>query len=144
MSQYSDHLEVEITPSQWTNFGWFIVGAGLFMFVIPPIVAIGKYLEVLFWKYQFRERTIIERKGIFSVTRTELHYYRVKSIVIEEPFWMRFFNLGNITIISSDPYQSVLRLWAVPQPLELKEAIRERVHFMRKKENVREFDTFKL
>ena len=57
---------------------------------------------------------------------------------------MRFFNLGNITIISSDPYQSVLRLWAVPQPLELKEAIRERVHFMRKKENVREFDNFHL
>lgn len=144
MSHYSDNLEVEITPSQWTNFAWFIAGAGLFIFVVPPIIAIGKYLEVLFWKYQFREQTIIERKGIFSVTRTELHYYRVKSIVIEEPFWMRFFNLGNITIISSDPYQSVLRLWAVPQPLELKEAIRERVHFMRKKENVREFDNFHL
>ncbi len=133
MSHYSDNLEVEITPSQWTNFAWFIAGAGLFMFVVPPIVAFGKYLEVLFWKYQFRERTIIERKGIFSVTRTEVHYYRIKSIVIEEPFWMRFFNLGNITIISSDPYQNVLRLWAVPQPIVLKEAIRERVHYMRKK-----------
>ncbi len=144
MSHYSDHLEVEITPSQWTNFAWFLAGAGLIMLVVPPIIAIGKYLEVFFWKYQFRERTIIERKGIFSVTRTEVHYYRVKSIVIEEPFWMRFFNLGNITIISSDPYQSVLRLWAVPQPLELKEAIRERVHHMRKIENLREFDNFHL
>jgi membrane protein YdbS with pleckstrin-like domain len=144
MSHYSDHLEVEITPSQWTNFAWFIAGAGLIMFVVPPIFAFGKYLEVLFWKYQFRERTIIERKGIFSVTRTEVHYYRIKSIVIEEPFWMRFFNLGNITIISSDPYQNVLRLWAVPQPLVLKEAIRERVHHMRKKENIREFDNFHL
>lgn len=144
MSHYSDHLEVEITPSQWTNFIWFLLGLSLIMFVVPPIIAIGKYLEVFFWKYQFRERTIIERKGIFSVTRTEVHYYRVKSIVIEEPFWMRFFNLGNITIISSDSYQSVIRLWAVPQPLELKEAIRERVHHMRIKENVREFDNFHL
>lgn len=144
MENYSDNIEVEIQPSQWTNCAWFIAGAGLCVFVIPTLIAIGKFLEVCFWSYQFRERTIIERKGIFSVTRTEVHYYRIKSIVIEEPFWMRLFNLGNITIISSDPYQNILRLWAVPQPVELKEAIRERVHYMRKKENVREFDNFHL
>ena len=144
MEKYSDELEMKTNPSQWINFLWFVSGIGLIAFILPTLLAIYKYFDIYFWTYQFRERTIIESRGVFSVTRTEVHYYRIKSIKIDEPFLMRLFNLGNITIVSSDPLQGELRLVAVYNPVALKEAIRERVHYMRKKENVREFDKFDL
>jgi membrane protein YdbS with pleckstrin-like domain len=40
-----------------------------------------KYFEIETWKYNFLERTIEERKGVFSVTQEEVQYYRIKSIM---------------------------------------------------------------
>lgn len=144
MEKYSDELEMKTNPSQWINFLWFVFGIGLITLIVPALLAIYKFFDVYLWTYQFRERTIIEQRGVFSVSRTEVHYYRIKSIKIDEPFLMRLFSLGNITIVSSDPLQRELRLIAVHKPVVLKEAIRERVHYMRKKENVREFDKYDL
>jgi len=141
---YSDKLIKTISPSQIINVGWIVLGILLMKTIIGPIVALIKILEVYYWRYEFRERTIIERKGILSVTRKEVHYYRIKSIKIDEPLWMRIFDLAKISIITSDPYQPEIILYAVPDGINLREEIRSNTDQWRKTEGVKEFDLHNL
>ncbi len=141
---YSDNLIKTLSPSQLVNFFWVVLGISLLPTVIVPLVAIVKILDVYFWRYEFRERTIIERKGILSVTRKEVHFYRIKSIRIDEPLWMRIFGLANVSIITSDPYHPELVLYAVPNGINLREYIRVTTDQWRKIEGVKEFDLYNL
>lgn len=139
---YSDRHLQTISPSQWTNLLWIIIGIALIQFYLFPFLAIIKILEVYFWRYEFYERTLVERKGILSVTRREVHYYRIKSIKVDEPFWMRIFGLANVSVITSDPYHPELVLYAVPKGLELRQTLRAYTHQRRNEEGVREFDAY--
>ena len=111
---YSDNNYKTVSPSQWINLGYIFFGIVGIYYVLPTLLAIAKILSVYYWRYEFNERTLVERKGILSVTRRELHYYRIKSISVDEPFFLRIFGLANIHIKSSDPYQPELTLIAVP------------------------------
>ena len=141
---YSDNLRRTLSPSQWTNILFIIAGIVLIQTIIIPLLAIVKIIEVYFWRYEFRERTIIERKGILSVTRREVHFYRIKSIKVDEPLWMRFFGLANVSIITSDPYKPELILYAIHNGTSLREYIRLNTDQWRKIEGVKEFDLYDL
>jgi len=141
---YSDKLIKTISPSQIINVGWIVLGILLMKTIIGPVVALIKILDVYFWRYEFRERTIIERRGILSVTRREVHYYRIKSIKIDEPLWMRIFDLAKVSIITSDPYKPEIVLYAVPDGIDLREELRTTTDQWRKIEGVKEFDLHNL
>jgi membrane protein YdbS with pleckstrin-like domain len=123
---------------------WFLAGLALFFLWIPPLIAIYKYLEVYYWRYEFYERTMVERKGVFSVTRNETSYYRIKSILIEEPLWMRIFGLSNVIIKTSDEFNNIVTLYAVPNGPELRNILREAVDERRTEQGVKEFDLHSL
>ena len=141
---YSDNLISTKSPSQWVNYMWFLAGLALFFLWIPPLIAIYKYLEVYYWRYEFYERTMVERKGVFSVTRNETSYYRIKSILIEEPLWMRIFGLSNVIIKTSDEFNNIVTLYAVPNGPELRNILREAVDERRTEQGVKEFDLHSL
>jgi membrane protein YdbS with pleckstrin-like domain len=141
---YSDNLVKTLSPSQWVNLGWILLGIVLVQTVLAPLLAIVKILDVYFWRYEFRERTIIERRGILSVTRQEVHYYRIKSIKVDEPLWMRIIGLANVSIITSDPYKPEIVLYAIPNGTSLREYIRLNTDQWRKIEGVKEFDMYNL
>jgi len=141
---YSDKIKKVVSPSQWTNLIWIILGVILIQTVIFPILALVKILEIYCWRYEFRQKTIIERKGILSVTRREVHFYRIKSIKIDEPLWMRIFGLANVTIKTSDPYLPELLLYAVPKGIKIREKIRSKTHEERRSEGIKEFDMYNL
>jgi membrane protein YdbS with pleckstrin-like domain len=143
---YSDSFIRVARPSQWTNAPWILVVIAGFYVDFPylALVAVAKFLDTYFWRYEFHERTLVERKGIFSVTRREIHYYRVKGIKVDEPLWMRFFGLANVTILSSDPYLPELVLYAVQNGVGIRNELRGRAHQLRKEEGVREVDVYDL
>jgi len=144
---YSDKNLKVISPSQWTNAVWFILGVMDVLFIhmwIIAILAVVKFLYVYYWRYEINERTIVERKGILDVTRNEIHYFRIKSIRVEEPLWMRLFNLSNVFVKTSDPYLPELKLYAVPSGTLVREELRSMTHSRRREENVREFDMYNL
>jgi membrane protein YdbS with pleckstrin-like domain len=143
-SSYSDQRLWVVKPSQLINFFWILLGIFLIQTGVFPLLAIVKVLDVYFWRYEFGERTLIERRGILSVTRTEFHYYRIKSIKVEEPLWMRVFDLANVRVMTSDPYQKEVLLYAVPKGVALREALRKLTHNRRKEEGIREFDLYEL
>jgi uncharacterized membrane protein YdbT with pleckstrin-like domain len=141
---YSDKTLRVLTPSQWVNLPFFIAGVVGIQTVILPILAIVKYIEYKCWRYEFGERTIVQKKGILSVTITEINFYRIKSIKIDEPFWMRLLGLSNVTILTSDPYQKELLLYAVPNGIEIRSLLRSTTHKRRREEGVKEFDMYSL
>lgn len=141
---YSDNLVRTVSPSQWINLIYIILGIILIKTIAVPFLAIVKILDVYYWRYEFRERTIIERRGILSVTRREVHYYRIKSIKVDEPLWMRIFGLSKVSIITSDQYHPELVLYAVSDGHYLRDLIRSNTHEWRKNEGVKEFDLYNL
>jgi uncharacterized membrane protein YdbT with pleckstrin-like domain len=137
-----------IKPSHFMNIAWYLSPALTFLF--PPLVfptlimAWYKYFEVETWKYNFLERTIEERKGVFSVTQEEVQYYRIKSIMIEEPLWMRFFGLCVINIITSEQFKPRLTLYAVNDGEQLKDLISDMTYQWRLKMNIRDHDIYNI
>lgn len=138
-----------IKPSQLTNTFNIVFGIiGLLITPIFPfggiafIIALVKVIEVYCWKYNFHSKVMIESKGVFNVQNTEIHYYRIKSIFVEEPFWMRLFGLCNITIVSSDKFAPYFKFTAVPK--QLSTFLSESTDTHRKIENVREFDMYHM
>lgn len=137
-------LPLTLKPSQWTNAGWILFGLVGIMFVVPPLIAIYKIMETYCHRYDLYDNHILESTGVFTVTRNEINYFRVKSIQIEEPFLYRFVELHSIHIKTSDQYIKDFTIKAVPVDSTLVKNLRNLVRSERKVHNVREFDMYDL
>ena len=135
-----------LKPSHWTNIVWYSVGLfGLFFGVYWLILfPIGMVYYTSKWLYQFDDNSIIETKGIFNVTHRELHYYRVKSIKLDEPLWMRLFGISVVTVLSSDPYLPELKLYGIPHGRQVTRELRMVTDSHRKTNGVKEMDIYNL
>jgi membrane protein YdbS with pleckstrin-like domain len=151
-SKHSDKLIFVIKPSQWINFGWLLI-AVLFAFIIklwlnislgwaaiPFTIWLWKCVVTSCWQFQCHEKTITERKGVFSMTKIEIHYFRIKSIRIDKPFLFRLVGLSNIDLITSDPLIPVLRLYAISNSESMRKYIKEMTDYWRKNSGVKESD----
>jgi len=151
----SDELQFIIQPSQLVNIWWLLLTflvivlvlnseAPFWPIVIPGFIWFCKWLIVKCWSFQFHEKTIAERKGVFSVLTREIHYFRVKSIRHEEPFFLRIFGLSNVVLITSDPLIPVLRLYGVQHGKQVKNEIKELISIWRRERTVKEQDIHPL
>jgi membrane protein YdbS with pleckstrin-like domain len=136
--------EITLRPSQWINSGWILFGLVGLPFVIPPLIAIWKMIETYCHRYEFYEDHILESNGVFDVTRNEIHYFRIKSIQIEEPFLYRVVEISNIHIKTSDQFNQEVTLRALPVGKTLVTDLRRVVKSERKAHSVREFDMYDL
>lgn len=144
MQQGTDKTIFIIRPSQWANFGWFLFAVIGCILIIPLLLGLWNFFVIKYWEYQFGERTITERKGVLSVEKTEIHYFRIKSIKVEQPFFLRIVGLSNIVIITSDPGRHNFQLYAIGNGDKIRDYIKEMTYFWRKKLNVSEHDIFNL
>jgi len=143
---YSDENLFTTTPSFWIIVPVFILSLLLTFFKFPFLLLYTAYkiVELWCWDYLVNERTIIEKKGIFSVSYREIHYSRIKSIMVDQPFILRIVGLSNITIKSSDPYMPTLKLYAIADAINIKKFLSEKTHTWRKAEGIKEFDMYNL
>ena len=138
-----------IKPSQLMNIGWFVLSFVSFL-IYPPLVIPTllytwyKCYDVDTWSYNFYERTIEERRGVFDVSQEEVQYYRIKSIKVEEPLWMRFFGLCVIHIITSEQFKPRMTLYAVYHGEYLREMISDLTYEWRLKMNIRDHDIYNI
>lgn len=136
--------ELTLRPSQWINAGWIMFGLVGIPLIFPPLIALFKMLETYCHRYDFYEDHIVESKGIFSITRNEIHFFRIKSIRMEEPFLYRIVDIYNIYIRTSDLFNQDVLLHAVPVGKTLVDDLKRVVKLERKSHNVREFDMYDL
>jgi membrane protein YdbS with pleckstrin-like domain len=137
-----------VQPSQIVNFIWFVLPV-IFLF-FPPlmmvfiIIAIYKFYDVDTWKYNFHEQTIEERRGVFDVVQSQVYYYRIKSIMVEQPFFMRIFGLSVIHIVTSEQFKPRLIIYGVYYGEDLKEFISDLSYDWRLKMNIRDHDIYNI
>lgn len=128
------------SPSQWTNFGAYVLCGLFFWLVIPIFIALWKFLVVKTWKIQVTNQRIIEEKGVLSKITDELELYRVKDIRLEQPFFLRLVGLSNIILVTSDRSSSIFKISAIKDGKSLREQLRIAVEIRRDKKRVRETD----
>jgi hypothetical protein len=135
-----DKLLFTTSPSQWVNFIWMIIGMAGCWLLLPIIIYIGRMIVVGNIQYRFGEKTIVEKKGVFSHFIREMHYFRIKSIRIERPFFLRMVGLSNIYIVSSEPFVPALKLWAITDGDNYNKYIKDRVYYWRNQLGIKETD----
>jgi uncharacterized membrane protein YdbT with pleckstrin-like domain len=147
------------TPSQWTNFGTYllclILAAGVvaaYYLVKPPqpLILVGLALPFLWalarWiatrtqRYEITSERVKITTGLLSRQSTELELYRVRDYSIIEPFWLRLVGCGNVVLQTSDRTTPQVVLRAVPRAATLKDQIRAHTERMRQRRGVRDLE----
>ena len=121
------------TPSQMTNFGTFIFCALFCWLIFPIFIALWRFLLVRCTVYELTNQRLKISRGVFNQSKDEIELYRVKDTHMEQPFLLRLFRLGNLTIYSSDRNLSEITLSAIHNPQKVRENLRRCV------ENCRDF-----
>lgn len=140
-------MNLSISPSRWITIGWAVM--------IPITALIHPYIGILFflifiykqidvscWKYEFYDEVMVEKKGIFHITREEVHYSRIKSVMVEEPLIMRFFGLQVIHVISSEQFKPMFTFYGIEGGEHIKKLLGDIVKISRKDARLRELDIF--
>jgi uncharacterized membrane protein YdbT with pleckstrin-like domain len=130
----------EGSPSQVTNLGVYVLCALTFFLVIPVFYAIWRWIETRCYRYTVTDQRIRLTQGVFNKQTDSLELYRVKDVVLLEPFWLRLFGLGNIELRTSDASTPLQTLRAVPEPASLREKILLAAEARRDAKGVRELD----
>ena len=128
------------SPSQITNFGYYILclilaitGIGVVMFVI-------RFLKTKFTKYEITDERITEQTGVFSRNTDETELYRVKDIRLDEPFFLRMFGLSTILLVTSDKSSPLIKVHGVKNGVSLRKELRTLIEARRDKKGVKERD----
>jgi len=136
-----------LNPSQWMNLGWLtMVPVSYFIHPYACALAIAiyiyKYFEVDCWRYEFYDDCVIERKGVFSVTRESVNYFRIKSVMVDEPFWMRLLGLSIVKVITSEQFKQEIIFQAVGNGEGIQSFLQENARIERMNMGIRDFDVF--
>ena len=103
----------------------------LFWLIAPIPVAVYEYFRLKNTRYTVSNERIICESGIFSKTVEQVEIYRIRDLVITRSFLERIFDVGSVTVISTDKTASSLELQCIPNVMEVKEHIRHCTEHLR-------------
>jgi uncharacterized membrane protein YdbT with pleckstrin-like domain len=120
---------------------------GVYFNVVYPIllslffVALGlyKYFLIISSTCYLSDQQLIIERGVFTKTVNYLELYRIKDILVEQPFWMKALGLMNITLLSFDKEESLLILKGI-KISDLPQSIRNHVQECRQRNKVLTID----
>jgi len=104
----------------------------IWLSLVPLIYAFWKYLDLKCRIYEITNQRIIVKSGILSRTTDEMELYRVRDYRLSEPFYLRFFGLCNIELVTDDRTDPVLLIPAIKNGSTLLRKVRERVEYLRR------------
>ena len=119
---------------------WWIVFVLAFVVLVAVIKMTWAYLHVQALEYVVTTQRVRVISGILTKDIQEIELFRVKDTMANQPFFLRLFGLGTITIVSGDERHPRVVLTGVPRPLELRERLRQEVMTLRQRFGVRELD----
>ncbi|MDX9881418.1 MAG: PH domain-containing protein [Prolixibacteraceae bacterium] len=113
-----------------------------------PIYLSVYVLINLFWQilkvwcicYEIDPEKLKYSSGIILRKHEFVENYRIKDFLIEKPLIYRIFDLGNLTIYTSDKTTPILHLYAIRKPKEKYQILRGLVELSRKEKHVYEID----
>ena len=136
-TQVDERIISEGNPSQKLHTLFYIVCALSFWLIIPIFLAIWKYMTVSNWNITITNQRIIEKKGVLSKTTHEIELYRIKDIILEEPFFLRIAGLSNIFLLTSTNKSGGIRIPGWENGEKLRETLRNEIEIQRDIKGVR-------
>jgi uncharacterized membrane protein YdbT with pleckstrin-like domain len=128
------------SPSQWKNFGVYLL-CGLFCWLIVPIfIALARYLKTKCKIYELTTERLKMTEGVFSKVTETLELYRVKDLEVRQPFLYRLVGIENIRINTSDLTTPFVIVEAIPSSVGFGDKLRNQVEIIRQQKRVRELD----
>ena len=125
------------TASHSLYFGTYVL-CGLFCWLIVPIfIALARYFRVRFRRYEIGSERILVTTGWLSRRTEELELYRVRDLVLEEPFFQRLFGAGTLILHTTDASTPVLVLGGIPGAAALRDPIRKGMEDSRARRGIR-------
>lgn len=125
------------SSSQVRNLHIYLL-CGLFCWLIIPLFyALAKWIQLRSRHYEVTTQRLRIRQGVFSKRTDEMELYRVSDSTVYEPFWQRFFGVGNIVVTTNDASTPSLTLEALPNAPEIREKLRTAVEECRDRKRVR-------
>jgi uncharacterized membrane protein YdbT with pleckstrin-like domain len=128
------------SPSQLVNFPVFLVCTLLCWLIVPIFYAVWKWLVVHNIRYELTSERLRVRRGVLNKELDEIELYRVRDYRLEQPFFLRIFSLGNVTVTSTDVSNPIVTLRAVSDSERVRERVRHSVEECRTKKRVRAID----
>jgi uncharacterized membrane protein YdbT with pleckstrin-like domain len=123
-------------PSQWRNFGWWLLG----LLLIPLPWAIWKWLETRNTIYTLTDQRLKFTRGVLSKTTEDLELYRVRDTKFQQSFWERMLGLGEIELYTTDETTTVVSLPFIKDAEAVREKMRGLVEARRDAKRVRYLD----
>ena len=128
------------TPSQVVNLPTFVLCTLLCWLVVPIFIALWKWLVVRNTRFELTSERIRLREGVLNKRLDEVELYRVRDYRLEQPFYLRIFSLGHITIRTTDTSNPFIVLRAIADTEHVLELVRRHVEDCRARKNVRALD----
>ncbi len=142
-----------VKPSQLINIVWvFLGGFSLsiahsteqYWIALFCLIPLYKILEYACWSYDIYDDCIIETRGVFSTTTRELYFHRVKSVLVDRPFWMRILGIGNVVIRTSDQFSPIFVIYGIEDVEEFTEDFQDVVKDRRSEMGMKEYEVFQM
>ena len=129
-------------PSQAINLFVFILCIIFFWLLIPLFVAYYIYLQTKHTIYVLTNQRLRVYSGVFIKRIDEVELYRIKDTIFLQPFFLRWFGLSNIQLITSDATWGDAMIQGITKGRMLREKLRNVVEVAREKKGVREVDYY--
>ena len=142
-----------IKPSQLINILWVFIGGfalsvslstEMYWILLVVLIPIYKILDYACWTYDIYDDRIIESRGVFSVTTREIYFHRIKSVMMDRPFWMRILGVGNIMVRSSDQFTSYFMIYGIDDVEIFEEDFQDVIKDCRKENGIKEYEIFQM
>lgn len=118
-------------PSQLGNLPVFILCIVFCWLIVPLLILLWIWLDTKLTRYKLTSERLVSTTGVLNRMTNQIELYRVRDYQVEEPFWMRFFSLANIYVISTDRTTKNLEVKAIVGGPELVALVREQVEALR-------------
>ena len=128
------------SPSQLLNAPLYAACGLLFWLVVPIFIALWKWLVLRNTRYELTSERLKMRQGVLNKELDELELYRVRDHKLEQPFFLRIFSLGNITLRTADTSHPYIVLRAIHDGEHVLDLIRKHVEECRIKKRVLPLD----
>lgn len=112
----------------------------IYLSVYVLINLFWQILKVWCIRYEIDPEKLKYSSGIILRKHEFVENYRIKDYSIERPLIYRMFDLGNLTIYTSDKTTPILHLYAIRKPEEKYQILRGLVEISRKEKRVYEID----
>ena len=128
-------------PSQAINFEYYILCAILTpMFGLGLIMFLVRFLQTMFTKYEITNERVTQQSGVLSRKTDETELYRVKDIRLVEPFFLRFFGLSTILLVTSDRISTIIKIEGIESGDNLRKQLRTLIEKRKDDKGVRELE----